>query len=413
MTASYNVILTGEVQPGHAREAALQALAGLMKLPADRVARLLSGRETVVRRAVPQAQVASYLAALRRAGAAARVQAVPADGAGAIPLPVLHEVASEAAGNGLATELTAAPMARRAGADAAGGSDVAGHAARPPAGEQECAQAQEARQVRRPDAGPAQAPVAAEPSAGPARVSDGAMQCPACGAQQPRRTLCRACGADMPRVSAARAEAADAAKRPVPSEVRTARGRAPSRAFEHGATCHETPHPLSLSLHGRLGRLRYLAYAFPAYIPVLIGAALGALIGGVGRPTPGFVIPLALGALVTAWLGVRAMVLRLHDLDRSGKWVLAAMVPPAVAALGQSAMAAAATGVMLIVASVLLVLLPGSRGTNAYGAPPGPNTAWTIAGAVLALALAAASGAADPGGAWVDAGPAADWYRRS
>jgi hypothetical protein len=97
------------------------------------------------------------------------------------------------------------------------------------------------------------------------------------------------------------------------------------------------------------------------------------------------------------------MVLRLHDLDRSGKWVLAMMVVPAVAGFTQSPATAVATAVILVVASLLLVLVPGSRGSNAYGVPPGPNTAWTVAGAVMAVVLGVLAGVADAGESWSDA----------
>jgi len=398
VTARFNVVLTGDVLPEYAREAVVQALAAVMKVPAERAARLVAGRETVVRRDVPEARVASYLAALRQAGAAARADAVaplappqPVTAA-EFPFPVLTDVAPGLACSGPATQFPVMPgQAVAAAPEAPAGAADTRPAARPAAPEQD----------RRPGAG-----VRDTPPPGLGLMADEVVGCPACGTQQARRTLCRACGVDMPRVRAAQLEAAHAprvAAAPDASAIR--HGVSPRAAAGRADGQHETPHPLGWSLHGRIGRLRYLAYAFPAYVPLVAGLALGALIGGGGHAGAGFAIPLGLGALVTVWLAIRAMVLRMHDLNRSGKWVLVMMVAPAVAAFSQSPVAAAATAVILIVATLLLILVPGSRGGNAYGVPPGPNTAWTIVGAVLALVLGAIAGVADPGEAWSDAQP--------
>jgi uncharacterized membrane protein YhaH (DUF805 family) len=399
VTARFNVVLTGDVLPECTREAVVQALAFVMKVPAERAARLVAGRETVVRRDVPEARVASYLAALHRAGAAARADAVaplaPPEplAAAEIPFPKRDDVAHGLACSGPATQWPA----------------MYGQTVEEPATISPPARADTARETQPSVPQPERRPAtgvrdASQPGLG--LKADEVMACPACGAQQARRTLCRACGVDMPRVRAAKIEAAHAprvAAAPDASAIR--HGVSPRAAAGRADGPHETPHPLGWSLHGRIGRLRYLAYAFSAYVPLVAGLALGALIGGGGHAGAGFVIPLGLGALVTVWLAIRAMVLRMHDLNRSGKWVLAMMVAPAVAAFSQSPGAVVATAVILIVATLLLILVPGSRGANAYGVPPGPNTAWTIVGAVLALMLGAIAGVADPGDTWSDAQP--------
>lgn len=151
------------------------------------------------------------------------------------------------------------------------------------------------------------------------------IKCPACGAVQPKRNLCRDCGADMPRMLAAQAEA----KREPASPFAPPTASVRDVAKESAET--ETPSPLALSFQGRIGRLRYLAYTIPAYLPIFVGALVGGIFGGFSHPGVGFAIFVGIGALASLVLFIRILVLRLHDLNLSGLWIL---LPFAVGFLG-------------------------------------------------------------------------------
>jgi uncharacterized membrane protein YhaH (DUF805 family) len=153
-----------------------------------------------------------------------------------------------------------------------------------------------------------------------------------------------------------------------------------------------TPSVLSLSMDGRIGRLRYLAYSWP----MLVWSGLGILAAVVVPKTPGMAKPLEkllipVVVLLVLWFLtiLRLMALRLHDVNRSAKWVLALLLSPAVGSVMYGPqMVPICSGVFWIV-SVLLIIWPGSEGYNDYGPPAGPNTTWVKVGAGVVLALMA------------------------
>lgn len=152
-----------------------------------------------------------------------------------------------------------------------------------------------------------------------------------------------------------------------------------------------TPSALSLMLDGRIGRLRYLAYSWP--MMVLSGLAI---LAAVIPKTPGMVksremllIPLAVLFVLWFWTMLRLMALRLHDVNRSAKWVLALLLLPGVGSvMGGPQMVPICSSVFWIV-SLLLIVWPGSEGYNDYGPPAGPNTTLVKVGAGVVLALMA------------------------
>jgi len=116
-----------------------------------------------------------------------------------------------------------------------------------------------------------------------------------------------------------------------------------------------------LSFRGRLGRSQFLLHLIGWHVVVGVGGSLGfvLLVG----PTLAFAergwLPgtatLVLAALVTAVYGVGVAsfgVRRLHDMGRSGLWLLLALVP-----LANVALAAA------------LLVVPGAAEENAHGPP--------------------------------------------
>jgi uncharacterized membrane protein YhaH (DUF805 family) len=224
-------------------------------------------------------------------------------------------------------------------------------------------------------AAPAVAKAAPALSSAPAPAAAESVTCPACDTVQPKRNLCKQCGGDMRRLAAAKGEAASA----------------PQTAFSTKTVRVEedtfTPHPLNVfSLTGRLGRLRYLAYAFPAYLPLIGAAIVGGVMGGMGKSAGTFATLLVIGGLATLWLGLRLAVLRLHDLNLSGFWVLLPIVPMFTLFTGSPVLMIASTGFMLL-GLLALFVWPGGMLGNDYGPPSAPNTVWTVIGAVLFILL--------------------------
>ena len=313
MPKTYNFVLTGRVAAGHARAAAASALAKIMRVPEQRALELLAGKETVVKRNLDAAGLASYQGAFGATGVEVRADEIP-------EAPV------------------AAPVA--------------------PAQFQAKA---------------SPAPVAASAQAVVAET----VTCPACGTVQAKRNLCTQCGGDMRRLSAAKAEAARA---PAAEAMSTTAVRIESESF--------TPHPLNVfSLGGRVGRVRYLAYAFPAYLP-FIGAMI---VGGISKSAGLLIALMIVGGLATMWLGVRLAILRLHDLNLSGLWVLLPLAPMLAIFTGSPVLMIGSAGFMLL-GMLAMCVWPGSMMSNDYGPPPGPNTVWTIVGAVLFILLSLIGG---------------------
>jgi len=137
----------------------------------------------------------------------------------------------------------------------------------------------------------------------------------------------------------------------------------------------ETYTPKFLSLSGRIGRVRYLAYVFGACLlamPVMILlsglGALGGLTGGSGNGA----------ALAGAWLGYAVYMLailsqvrrRLNDLGKTGWLGLLIIVP-----------------LVNIVFGLWLLFGPGDEGSNEYGPAPGPNTTGVIVTAWILPAI--------------------------
>lgn len=133
--------------------------------------------------------------------------------------------------------------------------------------------------------------------------------------------------------------------------------------------------PVLFQLHGRIGRVRYLAYSFAFGLLVLLATLLVASLAGDTVAT-------WLAAAASAAIGIVVGGRRLHDLGRS-RWIaLALLVPVVNLAIG-----------------LWLLLAPGNPAENRFGPAPGPNTrgvtalAWAVpvvfvAGVVAAFVLA-------------------------
>ena len=195
-----------------------------------------------------------------------------------------------------------------------------------------------------------------------------AWQCPNCGIAYNKAT----------------AQADDAVVHKV---IRTSgtRGR---QELDRGEWETSTPGVISLSLTGRVGRLRYMAYTWPIMALTMLGAA-AAVLGPLHKQSPNIPLIILVGVL-WFWLWLRLMALRLHDVNRSAKWLLALWLLPAVlAAVGGGQKMISIGGGLFWVVALLLNILPGTDGDNDYGPPPGPNTFVVKVGAVLFIAFTA------------------------
>lgn len=308
MTTTHEILFFGEVLPGHDPAAARSALQGLLKCPADTLERVFSGERVTLRKGLATWQAEHYLSTLTGIGLKVVVE------------PPLPEVA--AAG-------PAAPLA-------------------PPAAAPK-------------HAGGAESPVPLPPEAPPVLAGDKAatVTCPACGEQQPPRTLCRACTIDMPRYAAA--AQAMASERSAPAAARRQSALPDSDDEATGDT------PLfGFGLDGRFGRSAYLQSAFLGF-----AAAMLLMPAMLAMGTPGILLGLAVLLVLAVW-GVRASVLRCHDLGFKGWWSLATLVP-----------------VIGFIAALALLLVPGQKTHNAWGPRRRPVGIPALAGA-LVVAVAGA-----------------------
>lgn len=108
-------------------------------------------------------------------------------------------------------------------------------------------------------------------------------------------------------------------------------------------------------IQGRLGRLRYLAWMLVLMAASVMGLGACAMVMGVTLIGGGLLMTVASAAafVVLIQIGVR----RLHDMGWSG-WLMLLNLLPYI-------------GTIFF---LLMVLIPGNKGVNQYGAPPPPNS---------------------------------------
>ena len=127
------------------------------------------------------------------------------------------------------------------------------------------------------------------------------------------------------------------------------------------------------------GRSQRKEYWMFALFTILVAVILGVIeaVAGIGQSLGGLYGPLsAIFALATLVPSLAVSVRRLHDIDRSGWWLLAIVVPYVVLGFGAATANAMMTMIgavaVLIVAIVLLVFFVsrGTSGTNRFGPDP-------------------------------------------
>lgn len=130
------------------------------------------------------------------------------------------------------------------------------------------------------------------------------------------------------------------------------------------------------TIHGRIGRLRYLAWTLVLTLAMLVAGGIISTVSfavATASPTAGMILGVLLGlALFVAlvWVSVQIGVQRLHDLGWSG-WLYFLNLVPLVNS----------------VFPILLLVLPGNAGANQYGAPPPRNSTAVKVLATLCLAF--------------------------
>lgn len=138
-----------------------------------------------------------------------------------------------------------------------------------------------------------------------------------------------------------------------------------------------------LSISGRIGRARYMAYALGLYF--LVGFFGGILAGALGQAGMAIWVVVWIALLI---LGFMLTIQRCHDFNVNG-WLALLMVVP--------------------LANLIFLFIPGTDGPNRYGPPTPPNTvgvliaAWLIpvvfvVGILAAIAIPAYQDAAKRAG---------------
>lgn len=307
--AQVRLVFAGEIREGFQADDVKRRFGEAFKLGGPQLAAMFSGERTVLKRSLSRVEADRYVAQLGKLGARVHIE----------PL-----------------ETTPATAAMKPVAAAA--------AAAVPA-----------------------APVTATSNLPPAEEE---IVCPTCGTRQSKRILCKECATDMPRGIAAKKEDEERARAERLEEARARRagsGRwAPPGSAGDAALAGngvEPPPLLGLGFDGRIGRISYLL-AWPLALLGLAGIGIGAAVLLPMLRSWLVAIPLGLAfVLFLAW-SIRVTVLRLHDINRSGWWVLLGFVP-----------------YVGWIVNLLLLVVPGSADENDHGERPRQGNA------VLAIVL--------------------------
>ncbi len=344
MNDTIRIVFKGALQPGQTQAEVAPRLAQALKIPLEQAQTLFSGQTVTLKRNLPRADFPRYAENLSRMGIVVEMEdEAPA----AAPVPPVSAPAAD--DNLLFPALFGAAPAPQ-----------------PQASPVNPAQASAAPGLS----------VAAEPEL---------MNCPKCGASQPKRTLCRECGVDMPRFAAAQTQVASEPIAPAnPSGLPVHASQiAPDLDPEDGA--EDTPGFRSISFSGRLNRIRYMAYTLG--FGLLFGVGIGLLFAlGMIRNWVGVGF---FGALFLGYM-IRLNALRLHDMDRSAWWQLLLLPIGGLQSVGTykmltggSSFLFALSNVLMLVYTLWIIAWPGSAKGNRFGYPNERNTVLGYIGAVL------------------------------
>lgn len=148
--------------------------------------------------------------------------------------------------------------------------------------------------------------------------------------------------------------------------------QAPNADISQGSD--NTPYqPKVFAVHGRIGRLRYLAYGF---LSMLISLPIFAIVAAVGVPAsteegPGALGGIALALMVVVYIAliVYSFIIakrRFNDINQTG-WLSLLMLVPLVN----------------FIVALILIFMPGTKTGNKYGQPPAANNIWVYLGSLI------------------------------
>nr|WP_307731882.1 DUF805 domain-containing protein [Massilia sp. H27-R4] len=142
-------------------------------------------------------------------------------------------------------------------------------------------------------------------------------------------------------------------------------------------------------MEGRIGRVRALAYSLVVFMPLIVLAvALGFLSPKVGSGAMGVMGAIGIGVIVSMLFCLRLLVLRMHDVNLSGKWIFGFFLVVCVGgALGGRNFSTIATIVFWLGLMIIYCFIPGTDGENEFGEAPGPNSTLIKVGAGVFVAL--------------------------
>ncbi|QGX39704.1 DUF805 domain-containing protein [Permianibacter aggregans] len=147
---------------------------------------------------------------------------------------------------------------------------------------------------------------------------------------------------------------------------------APNAPMNNTSNGNDTYDPTMFSVEGRIGRIRYLAYTtliglmfYAALVVVMLMFGIGLAAAGSGME--GFsgtaLVVMILVYLLMIVASVILMRRRLNDLDKSGWWILLALIP-----------------LVNIIFGLYVLFAPGTKASNSYGPMPGktPTVLWVV-----------------------------------
>ncbi len=264
--AEVRLVFAGEILEGFQAGEVKRRFGEAFKIEGAQLTAMFSGERTVLKRALPAAEAARYVARLGALGARVHIEpleALPAVASASVPATALANAAA-----------AAVPLAALA-----------------PLEEQ--------------------------------------ITCPNCGERQPKQVFCRACTTDMPRGIAAKKEDADRARAERLDAARAGGRYAPPRSaggeVSFGGTV-DPPPMLSLSFEGRMGRVSYLNAGGLAWLGIALIGIGAALMLPIFRSML-VLIPLGVAGIVFFIWSLRVTALRLHDMNLSGWWALLTFIP--------------------------------------------------------------------------------------
>lgn len=174
------------------------------------------------------------------------------------------------------------------------------------------------------------------------------MTCPKCETEQAQNEACQNCGIIIAKFNSYQAQAKQAISATTSSPYASPMALVDQDSDEVGE--------LNIwGIEGRIGRMRYVAWSMVFMFAMLPAVLVCALAFKVSPWLGGLLgIVAAIGAMV---VGLQISIKRLHDIGWSG-WLLLIGLIPLVGSIFQ----------------LLTFVMPGSKGSNRFGAPPPANS---------------------------------------